>query len=107
MAQQLLALGLILFFLIRLFQQRRRARLQPAEFRFWLVFWLLAAVLVLGLKQIDQLVARFGFSGSGIEVLLYLAVTILFYFIFRLRLRLAKLEREMTEVVSRLARTLK
>lgn len=103
MTQQLIALAIILFFITRLFGQRRRQQLAPGEFWFWFAFWLLAAVLIIGLKWIDRLVAGIGFSGSGIEVLLYLAVTILFYFIFRLRLRLAKTERDITEMVKQIA----
>lgn len=103
MTQQLIALAIILFFITRLFGQRRRQRLAPGEFWFWLAFWILAAILVIGLKWLDRLVAKIGFSGSGIEVLLYLAVTVLFYFIFRLRLRLAKAERDITEMVRQVA----
>jgi len=103
MAQQLIALAIIIFFITRLFGQRRRQRLASGEFWFWLCFWVLAAILILGLRWIDRLVAQIGFSGNGIEVLLYLAVTILFYFIFRLRLRLAKAERDITEMVKQVA----
>ncbi len=103
MFQQLIAIVVILFFLSRLFIQRRRKEIGANEFVFWLVFWLLAAVFISALKWIDKLVAELGFSGSGIEVMLYIAVAVLFYFIFKLRLRLEKMERDMTKIVRELS----
>ncbi len=103
MLQRILALIIILFFLSRLFWQRRKKQIGANEFIFWLVFWVLAAVLTLALKQIDILVARLGFSGSGIEILLYLGIAILFYFIFRLRLKLEKMEKDITAIVRKIA----
>ena len=73
------------------------------EFLFWLVFWILAALLIIGLKFIDRLVADLGFTGSGIEILLYLSVAMLFYFIFRLRLKVEKIEKDITKVVQNIA----
>ncbi|MDP3900293.1 MAG: DUF2304 domain-containing protein [bacterium] len=101
--QQFIALVFVLFFIARLWQQKRLKQINSSEFSFWFVFWLLAALAILFLRRIDALVGNFGFSASGIEVLLYLAVVMLFYFIFRMRIRLARLEREITKLVQALA----
>ncbi len=103
MLQQIIALIIIAFFASRLFWQKRKKRIGANEFIFWLVFWGLAALAVIFLKRIDAVVAELGFSGSGIEVLLYAGVVVLFYFIFRLRLRLEKIERDITKIVRELA----
>ncbi len=103
MFQQLLALIVVLFFLFRLFWQKQKKQIGANEFIFWLVFWVLAAVLIIALKQIDKLVTRLGFSGSGIEILLYLGIAVLFYFIFRLRLKLEKMEKDITKIVREIA----
>ena len=103
MLQQIIALIIIAFFLSRLFWQKQKKQISANEFIFWLFFWLLAAIAMICLKWIDKLVAGLGFSGSGIEVLLYVAVAILFYFIFRLRLRLEKMEKDITKVVREIA----
>jgi hypothetical protein len=103
MFQQLIALIIILFFLSRLFIQKRKKQIGANEFAFWLVFWLLAAGAIIFLKRIDALVAELGFSGTGIEVLFYAGVIILFYLIFRLRLRLERMERDITKIVRNLA----
>jgi hypothetical protein len=103
MFQQIIALIIIAFFISRLFWQKQKKRINANEFVFWLIFWLLAALAIIFLKWIDKLVAGLGFSGSGIEVLLYAGVVVLFYFIFRLRLRLEKIERDITKIVRNIA----
>lgn len=103
MFQQIIALIIIAWFLSRLWWQRRKNYISASEFLFWLVFWLSAALLIIGLKFIDQLVAGLGFSGSGIEVLLYLSVALLFYLVFRLRLKLEKIEKDTTKIVQHIA----
>ncbi len=103
MLQQILALIIIAFFLSRLFWQKKNGLLGINEFIFWLFFWIIAALAIISIKWIDELVAGLGFTGSGIEVLLYLGVVILFYFIFRLRLRLERIERDITKIVRNIA----
>ncbi len=103
MLQQIIALIIIVFFLARLFMQKKRKQVGANEFYFWLIFWALAALAIIFIKWIDSLVAGLGFSGTGIEVLFYVGVIISFYFIFRLRLRLEKIERDITEIVRNIA----
>ncbi len=103
MIQQLLAVIVIAFFIIRLFQQRRNNSISKGEYLLWLVFWILTGLSVIFIKYIDRLVGFFGFSGSGIEVLLYLAVALMFYLFFRLRIKIERIEKELTKVVRAIA----
>lgn len=103
MLQQTLALIIIAFFLSRLFWQKQKKQIGANEFIFWLIFWFLAAGAIIALKYIDKFVADLGFSGSGIDILLYIAVIILFYFVFRLRLKLEKIEKDITKIVREIA----
>ncbi|MFA6170979.1 MAG: DUF2304 domain-containing protein [Patescibacteria group bacterium] len=103
MIQQILALIVIIFFLSRLFWQKKKDELENAEFVFWLVFWALAAAAIVFIKSIDRFVADLGFSATGINVLFYVAVVLLFYIIFRLRLRIEKMERNITRIVREVA----
>lgn len=98
MWQQIIALIIILFFLSRLIIQAKKKTINQAEFSLWLIFWILAAIAILFLKQIDSFLLRIGFSSSGINFLLYLAVMILFYFIFKLRLKFQNLDQNLTEL---------
>ncbi len=98
MLQQILAVIIIAFFVFRLLTQKQKQEITAPEFFLWLTFWLLAGLAVIFIKQIDQLVAYLGFSGSGINFLIYLAVLALFYLVFRLRLALAKTDQELTKL---------
>ena len=103
MFQQLIALIIIALFLARLFWQKQKNHLSLNEFIFWFTFWIFSAGLVIFIKLIDRLVQGLGFSGSGIEILLYLTVVILFYLMFRLRLKLEKIEKDITLLVKEMA----
>jgi hypothetical protein len=103
MMQQIIALALIAFFIWRLSVQKKKQQINKNEFVFWLFFWLLAAIAVIFIRQIDSLVELLGFSGSGINFLLYLAVLLLFYFVFRMRLNLAKMDKNITEITKKIA----
>ncbi len=96
MLQQILALIIIAFFLLRLFGQRKKKQINGNEFLLWLIFWLFALGAVIFIKQIDLLVAWLGFSGSAINILVYLAVLALIYQVFRMRLIIAKMEKNIS-----------
>lgn len=103
MFQQTIALLVIIFFLARLFQQRKNNKINKTEFFLWFVFWFFSALIIIFIKKIDILVADLGFSAAGIDVLLYLSVVALFYLIFRLRVKLEKIDREITKIVREIA----
>lgn len=99
MWQQIIALVFILFFLIRLIQQKKNQDLKQNEFILWLSFWLTGALAIIFIKQLDKFVANLGFSGAGINFLLYLSLFTLFYLVFKLRLKIAKLDSQITKIV--------
>ena len=98
MLQQILALIVIIFFLLRLFGQKKKKQISGSEFLLWLIFWILALGAIIFLKQIDQLTARLGFSGAAINFLVYLAVLALIYQVFSMRLHIAKMEKNISEL---------
>ncbi|HKK54611.1 MAG TPA: DUF2304 domain-containing protein [Patescibacteria group bacterium] len=103
MWQQIIALVLIIIFITRLNLLRKKNKIQKNEYIFWMIFWGLAGLAILFLKQLDTLLIDFGFSGSGINFLLYLAVLFLFYLIFRLRLKILDLDTKITKLLRELA----
>ncbi|MFH1413013.1 MAG: DUF2304 family protein [bacterium] len=104
MIQEIFALIVIAFFIIKLFWQKQKKQIQRNEFIVWLIFWLIAALLIIFLKQIDQLVSGLGFTGTGIQVIFYFGIVLLFYLIFRIRLRLARIEKNITKIVEKTAK---
>lgn len=103
MLQQIIALALIALFIWRLAEQKRKNKIKQNEFIFWLSFWLLGILAIIFIRQIDQVVIALGFSGAGINFLLYLTIMILFYLVFRLRLAIAKLDSNLTEIARKIA----
>ena len=99
MLQQVIALTFIAIFIWRLFEQKKKQEIGTNEFILWLSFWLLGALAIVFIRSLDKLLVNLGFSGSGINFLLYLAVISLFYFIFKLRLKLSKMEKNLTDLV--------
>jgi len=99
--QQLVALIVIIFFVFRLFKQKRKKQINGNEFTLWLVFWSISALAIIFLKPLDQLTAALGLSASGINLLFYVATLVLFYFIFKMRLHLARLEQDLTTLARR------
>jgi hypothetical protein len=96
MLQQILALLVIAFFLLRLLSQKKKKQINGSEFLLWLIFWLVALGAVIFIRQIDTLVAWLGFSGSAINIFVYLVVLALIYQVFRMRLVIAKMEKNIS-----------
>ena len=96
--QQFIALIVIIFFIFKLAKQKKKNIISKNELIFWLVFWMLAALGIIFVKQLDLILNNLGITSSGINFLFYISVLILFYFIFRLRLNLAKLDNQLTEL---------
>jgi len=103
MFQQILALIIILFFLFKLYIQKRKNEISKNEFLFWLLFWLFSVLAIVFIKKIDFLVASFGFSSSGINILLYLSILLIFYMLFKIRIKIEKQDRIITKIVREIA----
>ncbi len=98
MLQQVLALIVIIFFLLRLLKQKNHKQINGSEFSLWLIFWLLALGAIIFIKQIDTLVAWLGFSGTAINILVYLTMLALIYQVFSMRLTIAKINKNISEL---------
>jgi len=68
----------------------------------WLSLWLVVAVFVVWPGILSQL-AYWAGIGRGVDLIIYLAIFGLFYLIFKLNLRLDKMERNISELVRKLA----
>jgi hypothetical protein len=103
MLQQILAFIVIAFFLIRLFKQRNKKQISGNEFLLWLIFWIISLAAIIFIKQIDYLLAIFGFSGAAINFLVYVVVLALIYQVFQMSLKIAKLDKNLSDINQALA----
>lgn len=99
MTQQLIAILIILYILIKIILQRKKGKISRNELFLWFIFWGLVMSAIVFIKQIDIFVASLGFSATGIDVLLYLSVAYLFYYIFKLRIKLEKQDKNITKII--------
>lgn len=86
------------------FWQIRRANLDWVSSIKWFVAW--CAVLVVAIEPgiADWLANLFG-TGRGADLLIYLSILFIFALIFKLFLKINQLERQISILVSHLART--
>lgn len=98
MIQQIIAILILLFFVVKLGREWKKKSISFNEFIFWLIFWAIGVIVIALIKPIDKIVMDLGFSSSGINLVFYLAVLFLFYLIFRMRIRMVKLEKDITEL---------
>ena len=105
MLQHAIALAFIAIFIWRLSQQKKKKQIGNNEFILWLAVWLIGALAIIFIRSLDKILVSLGFSGSGINFLLYLAVISLFYLVFKLRLKISKLEKDLTDLVREITLT--
>lgn len=103
MIQQIIAGVIIVFFLVKLLNQWKKKTISFNEFVFWLIFWILALLIIVFIKQIDKLVINLGFSSSAINLAFYIAVLFLFYLIFKMRLKIVKIEKNITDLARKIS----
>lgn len=99
--QQIVAIILILFIYSGILVRFKHKEISKKEFGAWSLFWLLALVVVIFLRQVDAFVQRVGIVGRGIDVIVYVSIDLIFYLIFRIFVRLDKMEQNITRVVRR------
>jgi small membrane protein len=91
-----------LFAISRTYLQFRAGKLTLAWLFVWVIFWIGTGV-VAALPQTTDIAAKFVGVGRGADFLVYIAVIGLFYLMFRLFLKIEDLEREITQLVRKLA----
>lgn len=99
MQQQLIAIIVIIYIIIKIVLQKKQNKISQNEFALWLIFWFFVMLAIIFIKQIDSLVAMIGFSATGIDVLLYLSVAWLFYYVFKMRIKMEKMEKNITALI--------
>ncbi|MEK6964512.1 MAG: DUF2304 family protein [Nanoarchaeota archaeon] len=88
--------------LSRAFLRYKDKNLSAGELVFWSVIWLL--VICVGfLPDTPSAVAKLLGIGRPVDVIVYISLMLLFYLIFRIYVKLDQNERQMTEMVRKVA----
>lgn len=97
---QVLFCAFVVFAVCRVLQRRREGLLGSKGMIFWVVFWLLAAIVVVWPYSASTLANTFGI-GRGSDLIVYAAVALLFYLVFKLHIKLESIGRDVTKLVRR------
>lgn len=88
--------------MVRIFKQYRAQKVGASWFYFWMLFWI-AVIVVAFTPQTTDLVAQLVGVGRGADLIVYISLPIIFYAIFRLVVRQDLQNRELTELVRKIA----
>lgn len=91
-----------LWALSRAFLRYKDKNLSASELVFWSVIWLLVTCVGF-LPDTPSLVAKLLGIGRPVDVIVYISLMLLFYLIFRIYVKLDQQERQMTEMVRKVA----
>lgn len=96
---------LLLFFIFAIWKVIARFRLKELPlgfFLFWLIFWILAAVVV-AWPNLTASAAKLMGIGRGVDLVVYITLAALFWLVFRLIVRTEKTKQEITRLTRELA----
>ncbi|MFA5134756.1 MAG: DUF2304 family protein [Patescibacteria group bacterium] len=102
MAIKILIILFTVFALSRVFLRFREKHVTLIEFLLWSVLWIGIAVAAV-LPQTTTIIADMLGVGRGVDAVIYLALLVLFYGMFRLYVKMEHIEREITQIVRRVA----
>jgi hypothetical protein len=90
----------ILFFLLAIVKaifRYRQGQLSASRLFFWLIFWLLAGVVV-ALPNSTATLAKIVGIGRGADLIIYLALALLFFLNFQSTIKMEKINKEITKL---------
>jgi hypothetical protein len=99
---QIIIIVFAIFALSRAFLRFKENRLTTRDFVFWIIIWF--AIIVLSfLPNIAGYISMFFGIGRGIDLAVYVSIVALFYLVFRVYVKAENLEKEITELVRKIA----
>lgn len=102
MAIKIILILFILLVLLRVFFRFKAKELTRLQFWGWLIIWLLAIIIIVFPQITSYLAIKLG-VGRGVDLAVYSSIILLYYLVFRLFIRLEKMEKNITELVRKMA----
>lgn len=99
---QAFLIAFAIFAAARVVVQHRRQKMSSGWLWTWVVFWLVVIVVVLMPSLTDMAATALG-VGRGADLVVYVSLAVLFYSLFRLAMRQEQHNRELTELVRKMA----
>ena len=99
---QVLLIVFSLFAILHVTRQYKNQKVSVHWLILWTILWLVVIGVALTPQTTDVLAQKLGVE-RGADLLVYCAVVVLIYGMYRMYVRVGKVEREMTELVRRVA----
>jgi small membrane protein len=99
---QIIAALFVIFAISRAYLRFREKKLSSFSFIFWTIVWI-AGIGAIIFPEISTSFARVLGVGRGVDAILYASIVILFYMIFRLYIKIEDTQRQITELVRKVA----
>ncbi len=99
---KILILLFVLFVVWRTFLRYKASDISFREFIIWTTFWLIVLLASFLPQKTDVLAQRLGVE-RGADLLVYLSIMVLFFVAFRLIVKLEKIDRQITQLVRKIA----
>lgn len=94
---------IIFFILFRTFVAYKKEKVKDRIFYFfWIIFWLLALLLV-SFTQILSSLAKILGIGRGVDLAVYISIILIFYLLFIFFVKIKKIEKDITKIVREIA----
>lgn len=95
----LVFIGLVSIKILKKYQEKV---IGSREMIFWSLLWLIAALLIILPGTTSFLASQLGI-GRGVDLVIYIALFLNFYLIFKLVIKVEKQEKNLTELVRKIA----
>ncbi|MFA6424356.1 MAG: DUF2304 domain-containing protein [Candidatus Magasanikbacteria bacterium] len=95
---QIILVAFFLFVLFKVINQFRSGELKSREAIGWVLFWILAGLVVVSPNSTLILAKVLG-VGRGVDAIIYLAIALLFFLLFKIFVRLEKIDHQITKIV--------
>ena len=95
---QLLFTAFALFAIVSVIKKKHEQVLGKYGVSFWVVFWMIAGVVVWWPNATTIIANAFGI-GRGADLIIYVSLIVLFYILFKLHVKIESVGRDVTQVV--------
>ncbi len=95
---QVLLVLFCLFAIVGVLKRKEDDLLGPKGALFWILFWMVVAVVVVWPNIVQRLADYIGI-GRGADLVIYLSIAAIFYLLFKLHVKMEGLKRDFTKVI--------
>lgn len=99
---QILILIFVAFVITKSVKRLMKKEISLLLFLFWISIWVFVAVIGTFPVIIERAASLVGI-GRGVDLVIYTAVFALFYFVFKIHVRVSKVEKDISQIVRKIA----